>query len=322
MKDANEMNQTLFNSLEKRGLLEMTKAYFRSSLLNTLKKDNFYNTAPSGFNNNLNIIKDKNTLDIVKLQFSLINDFLIRTKLTYTQNIFLNEIKNILDSPIPFTDSELIHNLNLNAKQISLLRLDSDINTSPQDLVKSTYLFQLINLHCNLVKNDKGVQTIQSHELQLKKSIDIEKELKKIDEKYNKKLNLEEILPYNKANEKRFLEYQEDCDKRYEENLKNEIERFKNIELCNMRVEENKKYCNKIESIREEYEKEYEIKYKELEKMKSNLKEREINLEKEYQKKMFDLNEMIQEKLNKIREEDLKKNKRWTHFRNNGIEIL
>ena len=162
MNDINEINQTLLNSLEKRGLLEMTKAYFRSSLLETLKKDNFYNTAPSGFNVNSNIIKDKNTIDIIRLQFSLINDFLIRTKMAYTQNIFMNEIKSLIDSPIPFTDSELIHSLNLNINQITLLRLNSNINTSPKDLVKSTYLYQLINLHCNLVKIDNGTQTIQS----------------------------------------------------------------------------------------------------------------------------------------------------------------
>ena len=54
MNDLNEPNQTLLNSLEKRGLLEMTKAYFRTSLLETLKKDDFYNSAPSGFNINSN----------------------------------------------------------------------------------------------------------------------------------------------------------------------------------------------------------------------------------------------------------------------------
>ena len=311
MNDINEMNQTLLNSLEKRGLLEMTKAYFRTSLLETLKKDNFYNTSPSGFNinSNINMIKDKNTIDIIRIQFSFINDFLIRTKMSYTQNIFINEIKTLLDFPVPLTDSELIHNLNLSSKQISILRLNSNINTSPKDLVKSTYLYQLINYHCNLIKNDVGTQTIQSAEIKLNKSIDIEKEMKKIDEKYNKKINLEEILPLNKNNEKKFLEYKEECDKKYEEDLKNEIERFKNIELCNMRLEENKKYRDEIESLREEYEKIYEKKYDEIKKMKNILKEKESNLEKKYEKKMFDLNEIIQEKIKNLREENSRNNK-------------
>ena len=316
MNDLNEGNQTLLSSLEKRGLLEMTKAYFRSSLLDNLKKDNFYNTAPSGFNININPIKDKNAIEALRLQYSLINDFLIRTKMSYTQNIFNNEIKNILESPIPFTDSEIIHNLNLNTKQTSILRLNSNINTTPNDLIKSTYLYQLINMHCNLTKIDKGIQTFQSPELNLKKTIDLEKELKRIDEKYNKKL-LDEALPINKMNEKKFLEYKEECDKKYQEDLKNEMNRFKNIELCNMRLEENKKYLDKIESIREEYQNIYDKKYEDIKKMKNDLREKELNMEKEYEKKMFDLNQMIADKIKTLREENNKNNKEYMDEINN-----
>ena len=321
MSDLNEAGQTLLSSLEKRGLLEMTKAYFRTSLLETLKQNNdFYNTAPSGFNiNNINSIpiKDKHIIDMIRLQFSLINDFLIRTKLSYTQNIFINEIKNLLDSPTPFTDSELIHNLNLDVKQISSLRLNSNINTSPKDLIKSTYLYQLINKHCSLVKSEVSTQTFETKEINVKKIIDLEKELKKIDDKYNKKLNMEEVMSYNKINEQKFLEYQKECDKRYEENLKNEIERFKNIELCNLRNDENKKYKDKIEEIRKEYQTDYDKKYEEIKKMKNDLKERENNLEKEYEKKMFDLNEIITENLKHLREDNLRNNKKYTDEINN-----
>ena len=161
MKEVNEANQTLLDSLEKRGLLEMTKAYFRTSLLETLKKDDLYNTAPSGFNIKSNQINDQSIINIIRLQYSLINDFLIRTKLNYTQNIFNNEIRTLIDSPIPFTDSELVHNLNLSTKQISTLRLNSNINTSPKDFVKSTYLYQLINRNCSLIKKDNEAHTMQ-----------------------------------------------------------------------------------------------------------------------------------------------------------------
>ena len=259
MKEVNEANQTLLDSLEKRGLLEMTKAYFRTSLLETLKKDDLYNTAPSDFNIKSNQINDQSIINIIRLQYSLINDFLIRTKLNYTQNIFNNEIRTLIDSPIPFTDSELVHNLNLSAKQISTLRLNSNINTSPKDFVKSTYLYQLINRNCSLIKKDNEAQTMQIPEgdikflspnvknslIEKKTTIDLEKEMKKIDDKYNNKY-LDNVLPFNKINEKKFFEYKEECDKRYEENLKNEMDRFKNIELCNMRLEEKKNMMIKL----------------------------------------------------------------------------
>ncbi len=38
---------------------------------------------------------------------------------------------------------------------------------------------------------------------------------------------MEEVMSYNKINEQKFLEYQKECDKRYEENLKNEMKDLK-----------------------------------------------------------------------------------------------
>ena len=51
MSEINEANKSLLSSLEKRGLLEMTTAYFRTNLIESLNKDDFYKTAPLGFNN-------------------------------------------------------------------------------------------------------------------------------------------------------------------------------------------------------------------------------------------------------------------------------
>ena len=331
MNSLNDDNQTLLSSLEKRGLLEMTKAYFRTSLFEALQKENPYNTAPSGFNINSNQIKDINTINILRLQYSLINDFLIRTKMTYTQNIFNNEIKSLIDSPIPFTDSEIIRNLNLNTKQISVLRLNSNINTSSKDLIKSTYLYQLINLHCSLIRIDNEAQTEKIPEgdirflspnvknsLNVKKEvIDLEKELKRIDDKYNKKVNLDEVLPFSKMNEQKYLQYKKECDKRYEEQLKKEIDLFKNIELANMRLEENKKYNDQIEAVKEQYRNIYDRKYEEIEKLKNELKGRKSDMEKEYEKKMYDLNETITEQLRNMREENRINNSKYLDEINN-----
>lgn len=331
MNSLNDDNQTLLSSLEKRGLLEMTKAYFRTSLFEALQKENPYNTAPSGFNINSNQIKDINTINILRLQYSLINDFLIRTKMTYTQNIFNNEIKSLIDSPIPFTDSEIIRNLNLNTKQISVLRLNSNINTSSKDLIKSTYLYQLINLHCSLIRIDNEAQTEKIPEgdirflspnvknsLNVKKEvIDLEKELKRIDDKYNKKVNLDEVLPFSKMNEQKYLQYKKECDKRYEEQLKKEIDLFKNIELANMHLEENKKYNDQIEAVKEQYRNIYDRKYEEIEKLKNELKGRKSDMEKEYEKKMYDLNETITEQLRNMREENRINNSKYLDEINN-----
>ena len=307
MSDIKEANKTLLSSLEKRGLLEMTKAYFRTNLIESLKKDDFYKTAPSGFNNlNQKIIKDPNILNVLRLQYSLINDFLIRTKMTYTQNIFSNEIKPLLETNIPLTDGEIISNLNLNTKQISNMRLNSNLNSTPEDLIKNTFLYHLINLHSNITKINQETQTLfgDPNFKDSKKAIDLEKELKKIDEKYNKMLDIEKIIPFSKSNEKKFLEYKEECDNKYKEDLKIEMEQFKNIELSKMRLEENKNYVEKIENMRKEYENIYEKKNEEIQKMKKLLEEKEKMIEKEQDKKVLENNEMILSQLKKIREDN------------------
>ena len=306
MSEINEANKSLLSSLEKRGLLEMTKAYFRTNLIESLNKDDFYKTAPLGFNNlNQKIIKDPKIISILRLQYSLINDFLIRTKMTYTQNILSNEIKSLLENNIPLTDSEIIRILNLNIKQISNSRLNSNLKSGPNDLIKNTYLYHLINLHSNLTKIDGEAQTLFFDDKNKKsnKAIDLEKELRKIDEKYNNIIDINKIVPFNKLNEKKFLEYKEECDNKYKEDLKSEMERFKNNEISQMRLDENKNYVKKLEKIREEYEQIYEKKNEEIQNMKKLLEEKEKMLEKEQDKKILENNEIIISQLKKIRED-------------------
>jgi len=306
MSEINEANKSLLSSLEKRGLLEMTKAYFRTNLIESLNKDDFYKTAPLGFNNlNQKIIKDPKIISILRLQYSLINDFLIRTKMTYTQNILSNEIKSLLENNIPLTDSEIIRILNLNIKLTSNSRLNSNLKSGPNDLIKNTYLYHLINLHSNLTKIDGEAQTLFFDDKNKKsnKAIDLEKELRKIDEKYNNIIDINKIVPFNKLNEKKFLEYKEECDNKYKEDLKSEMERFKNNEISQMRLDENKNYVKKIEKIREEYEQMYEKKNEEIQNMKKLLEEKEKMLEKEQDKKILENNEIIISQLKKIRED-------------------
>jgi hypothetical protein len=90
---------------------------------------------------------------------------------------------------------------------------------------------------------------------------DIQIKLKNIEDKYNRKLKEEtDILLV----ENRFIKYKKEIDERYEEELKNEIERFKNNELTKMRIEENEKYSEELKKLRNDYENEYKKKMKNL----------------------------------------------------------
>ena len=88
----------------------------------------------------------------------------------------------------------------LNSKQISNSRLNSSLKSGPNDLIKNTYLYHLINLHSNLTKIDGEAQTLFYDEKNQKsnKAIDLEKELRKIDEKYNKMIDINKVIPFSK----------------------------------------------------------------------------------------------------------------------------
>ena len=91
-------------------------------------------------------------------------------------------------------------------------------------------------------------------------------------------------------------------EERYEIELKNEIERFKTVELSQMRIEENKKYLKRIEKLKEEYQDEFNKKYDEIKKLKNELQERETNLYKEFEERNQKLKKNYEEK-EKILEE-------------------
>ena len=89
------------------------------------------------------------------------------------------------------------------------------------------------------------------------------------------------------------------------------MERFKNIELANVRLEESKKYLQKIDDLRDEYQKEYDLKYKELKNMKDDLTQRELQLERDYEQKNFENNQKFQEKLKNLNDINIVNDKKY-----------
>ena len=75
------------------------------------------------------------------------------------------------------------------------------------------------------------------------------------------------------------MRYKKELNEKYKEDMQKEIERIKSMEIGKAVIEQNKKYLEKIESIRNEYESKFEIKNKELIEKQKALKEKENELE-------------------------------------------
>ena len=238
---------------------------------------------PSNYN-----IDDNNLLQIVRLEYTLIEDFLIRTKLLYTHSIFNNEIKSIIKKPLnPFDDGELMNLLGINLNEFAALRFNGNNSNDISSQIKSTYLYQILNSHSKIMKIDnehpKNELALYNSDVtvEVPNSSDVEIKLKNIEDKYNRKLKEEtdKLLVEN------INKYKKEIDKKNKEELKKEIEKFKSNELSKMRMEENEKYLIKLEELRNDFENEYKKKYEELKNLQKSMEERESKLANDYEEK-------------------------------------
>ena len=288
-------NSSFISPLERKGLVDLTKNFIRNTLYEKLKNSNIpeqtkLKISPSNFN-----IDNQNLYTMFKLEYTIIDDFLIRTKLNYTHSIFNNEIKSLINPLIPFDDMELMSLLGINMKELNSFRFKWNNNSNDSsELIKSTYLYQILNSHTKILKIDEESQTndvpiydnaLYSSDVRVGPitSSDIEIKLKNIEEKYNKRLREgNDAFSF----ESKLKKYQDEAEQRYEVQLKNEMERFKSIELSKLKNDLNEEYKIKYEKKIKECEEEYKKEYNELKKLQKELQEYESKLKKNMKKEM------------------------------------
>ena len=306
--------------------IDFAKNKYNNTLYNTLKSQHSnYSTFQNTFG--INSLKEEITYNIIKLQYTLVSDFLSKANLSYTLKYLNNEIKSLLNPASPFPPEEISklipinNNLDINSQSNSLKK------NLFLDTIKSTYLYNLVTSKSNLLKKEKEVQTddiidintninIEDNTNSVKKNNflsskmreinereliqDIDTQLKKIDKKYSQKLNNDNLLSQSKLIDTKFIKYKNDLENKYKEDLKNEIARIKSVEISKVLLEENQKYLEKIEKMRNEYESHYELKYKELNDKEKEIKEKGKVIQEEYREKTVQLMEGFQKKMNDL----------------------
>lgn len=255
--------------------------------------------------NKNNLLKDENIYNIIKLQYTIVSDFLSKLNLNYTLDSFNSEIKSFLNPTTSFTSEEMSEIININ---------NNDFNTSSyffSGSLKNNYLYYLITSKSNIYKASKGVQTINSekennNEMNILNSNpnlleDINEKLKKIDEKYEKMpLNFNLTSKQKNNLESKYNRFKRELNEKYNEDLQSEIERIKTMETGKVIIEQNQKYLEKIEKIRNEYENKYELKVKEMNEKQKALKEKENKLEMEMIEKTKELLSQYQQKIENL----------------------
>ena len=315
----NESNY--IQTLEEKGMLTTTKNYLHNKLIETLKNKSIKS---QNISNLISENKNNQISSLIRLSFSIILDFFSKMNLPYSYSTFNNESKILLsNTSIPFTESEIINHLNINMSEFE--RSKKNILSGIQDStlfnngnnLGSTFLFYLMKNNTNFLKNETESQTnislitnpikYNNDENNSNNNIldyfSIDEKLKLIEEKNYKKLTLDKIFPVS-LRENRFIKYKDNIDKRYEEELKNGINRFQSIEIGKMRIEENKKYSERIEKIKEEYEKQLKEKNDLLTNKINEFEKFEKEIKEEYENKIKEDNIIIQNKINSLEEKE------------------
>ena len=252
------------------------------------------------------LLNDENIYEIIKLQYTIVSDFLSKMNLTYTLDSFNTEIKNYLNPNTPFTFEEISEIISININDLN------STNHLFSGNLKNTYLYHLITSKSNINKENRGMQTILTEKIN--NNIlndnpnlyeDLNEKLKKIDEKYEKQPLNDNLTSVHKNNlESKFNRFKRELNEKYKEDIENEIERIRTMEVGKVIFEQNQKYLEKIEKIRNEYENKYELKIKELNKKQKDLKEKENKLEMETIEKTKELISQYQQKIENLNKKE------------------
>ena len=255
------------------------------------------------------LLKDESVYSTIKLQYTIVSDFLSKMNLNYTLNSFNNEIKDYYYPNTPFTLEEISELIDMNIND-----LNSTNNLFSGNL-KNTYLYHLITSKSNINKENKGIQTILTEKINNNENNilndnpnlyeELNEKLKKIDEKYDKQpLNYNPTSIQKNNLESKFNRFKRELNEKYKEDIKNEIERIRSMEVGKVIIEQNQKYLERIEKIKYEYENKYELKIKELDKKRKELKEKENKIEMETIGKTKELISQYQQKIENLNKKE------------------
>lgn len=287
-----ELNNALYSNLEKQGVLDQIKSQIRTKLIQNLSqsKEAMFSQLP--------LLKSKiNDLDIqvvkvFKASVTLIREFLSVYSLTHTLSVFL--VENGFKDVDYLSDIELLDMLKFSRSSLS----------------NDPHLVSLINYELEKGKLSKTESFTQTNTIGNSASLD--DKLAEIDKKHFSssafKSNFENAIS-SRAFEEKIVKYQKEYDLKQKAEFDKEVQRIRQIEAVNVRLEENKKYQSKLEEMRGEYEANYRQQLEQIKKMEQEMTNR-LNLrEKEIEGKEYLNRQELQGQLERLRgkEEDLQK---------------
>ena len=165
-------NAQIANSLDKRGFLDLAKAYMRAEIYNHIKNNKNNNNK---LNNNIyNESKYKNYFLLLRLCYSIVNDFLEKLNLIKTKKVLNSEINNVLNTNEILSDEQINLNLNFKVNELddnnNLLIDNNSYWEIDSKKLTSSFLFNLIKYRTNILYSEINIQIVEIEEFNLNES--------------------------------------------------------------------------------------------------------------------------------------------------------
>lgn len=317
---AEELKNSLFESLRKSGTVESLKAQLRAQVVDKLQGENGDLLKRQAHQNRLQDGSGpEDELEEHILQ-SLVADYLESRGCMYTLSVFVPE--DGLGDRIPLSRAELsriLHyeesrrssssddegqdensrgegNLSQNAQshlktQVERIPLLKEVLGRQGDI----YLPMLSRRPAPQTTRckDSGTQTADGERFDGDTAISVlDRKLNRINERYALQLERESLAP-RRSEEERMIRYQRDCDKRAEEHIRRELKRFQESELAAMRMQERA-------LMRKEIGRERDSMRKELQGRLAQISERERALEEAMRREHADMEAALFEERQKL----------------------
>ena len=231
-----DLRDDLLNTLRDSGTVNTLKAQLRSQVIGKLRKKE-------------KIFTEFNFESLDKrLLCSVVADALLRYKFMYTLSVFLPEGGFDMDELLSREECARV------------LRLDHGKENceNKDDDFRKPLLIELFKSPQSLVQKDSGTQTFDGDNFQGDTATTVlERKLDRVQGHYSMLIEQETLAP-RRSMEERIIKYQHECDKRADDTIKSEVERFMAMEFEHLKRRERSLMQRELHKYKDTMHREYQ----------------------------------------------------------------
>ena len=239
---AAELRSKLFHTFKSKGVVQSVKTQLRKQLALDLQDKAKQRTTKDSDN------RGEDGALFQHVCNSLIINHLKHCLYDYTLSVFVSESSSNLDQTIPLLDIlDLLH-IERNSKLFETLSNACTYNSNPKGFLWTFLSTIAQNPQTPLFKREVSCQTDETPDL-----YSLDRKLLEIEKNEFNKVQSSLRGDYECVQEK-LLSFQRQYEKKKQEELSSQMDRFKSTELSNMRIEERDKCQKEFLAVKTEYE--------------------------------------------------------------------